>query len=120
MSAELKAFYIALQQWIDSGCFGSQPFVAIDSICPNCYAFCKDKPHASARVAELRVEIIRQFIQAKLDSMYPFNSGEDQHQRRWQHQNESLNGTVWTNEARLAWVKKHATEAGYINLKSTP
>jgi hypothetical protein len=99
MSPELAQFYSELQQFIDEGKTSKDKFKTDCGICGNLYYFCKYHKIPFSNEAELYIELITSFKEAKLNFRYPFNNG-------------SLNAYVrddcLNNPLRLAWIKDHA------------
>lgn len=91
MSEELKAFYKAYAEWLDSGAPDRKPFRHRKGLCYSLDEW-------SDYNFDLSDEMQQQFIDAGLSCLYPFD--EDSSVFR-------LDENKHLNPARVAWVRKH-------------
>lgn len=98
----LWKFYMLMQQWIDSD-FERSPFNfwTDDGLCLNLLNYTKDAPQGI--YYELKQEMKESFYAAGLDGEHPFNPG-----KHMDYRNESDKGTMYENEARINWIRKHS------------
>lgn len=101
MSKQLKAFYKAYAAWLDAGAVNKGAFTCCTGLCFALHKWAGDKGYD---LRALRLELKAQFIDAGLDSSYPFNRGERDYDV------ECDDGTICLNPARVAWVRKHAAD----------
>lgn len=108
MSPKLKAFYKAMQAWIDDGAPSCNKIgffkeyglctnleIYIDSTNGHDYSQCR-------RV--LSGQMILQFEEAFLNSKHPFNESI------MDYSDEGNNQTIFQNPKRLAWIKQHSED----------
>lgn len=100
MSNELKEFYRAYKEWLDSGAPNYQPFERHVGLCSNITKFCEKKDLDVSVYMDIYREMIRQFRQAGLSGGFPFGVLE--------YHREHSNGTQHLNTARIKWVEEHA------------
>lgn len=100
MSEELKAFYQEMQEWIDAGLpmDNRYRFSIWYGLCHNLEAFLRCYPKPQETYIE---EMREQFIQAGLGEDYPFD-------KAWEYAADVEEGTLYTNQERLNWIKQHA------------
>ena len=101
MSEELKAFYRAYSAWLDAGAINNGVFTRCTGLCFALHKWAGDKGYI---IRALRLELEVQFINAGLDSGYPFNGSERDYDV------ECDDETIHLNQARIAWVRRHATD----------
>lgn len=101
MSEELKAFYKAYAAWLDAGAVNNGVFTRCTGLCFALQKWAGDKGH---NICALHLELKSQFFNSRLDSGYPFNHGEHNYDV------ECDDETIHLNLARIAWVRKHATD----------
>lgn len=97
MSEELKVFYKAYAEWLDSGAVNNAEFCRDWGLCA-CVMYWVNEDDND----ELLNEMKSQFASAGLSESFPFNSSENDYVREYR------NKTMHLNEARLDWVRKHA------------
>lgn len=100
MSEELKAFYKDYAAWLDAGSVNNGVFTCCTGLCFALHKWADDKGY---NLRALRLELKAQFINAGLDSGYQFNCGERNYDV------ECDDETIHLNPARIALVRKHAT-----------
>lgn len=100
MSPELKNFYKAIQTWIDNGCpeDNQHYFVIYVGLCNNLEWLGGERIIENCK---LRWEMVEQFRAAGLSPAYPFGGHEEL-------MKEKESRTIYSNPARLAWIKEHA------------
>lgn len=101
MSEELKAFYKAYAAWLDAGAVNNDAFTCCAGMCFSLHRWAGCK---GLDCRALRLELKEQFTNAGLNSSYPFN--RDEHK----YDVECDDGAIHLNPARIAWVRKHATD----------
>ena len=92
MSDELKAFYKAYCEWIDSGAPQRNPFCRSAGLCLSLDYF-------SDGDSDLAEEMYEQFISHGLNGDYPFDKDS------FSYRNDA---NKHLNKDRLLWVRKHA------------
>lgn len=102
----LGRFYIDLQAWIDGGC-GEPTFWRSEGICPNLERWAARNGIGWRQAEELLEALERQFAEAGYATAFPFNLSLGNQS----YGEENLYGTIYTNPARLAWIKEHAEAA---------
>lgn len=100
----LGRFYIELQAWIDGGCKKHRSFSAKSGICEALYCWANDNGASDALEYDLFLTNTNLFRASGLGSTYPFGGSTalDRERRA---------AAVYTNPARLAWIKEHAEAA---------
>lgn len=108
MSAQdhLDRFYVELQAWIDGGCQAPSKFSRAYGLCGNLDGWCAHEDDDAIVFEELSDAMCISFDEAELSDIYPFNSRGDSDYKR-----ERTAGAIYTNPARLAWIKEHAEAA---------
>lgn len=96
MSPELALFYREVQNWISQG-FPEHPIFSPD------YAVCLNLSIWSDHSEDLTHELKRQFKKEGLNSVYPFNNGNNS-----EFLEELMAEKLWQNPKRLEWVRNHA------------
>lgn len=102
----LEQFYIELQAWVDGGCSKHPVFAAHKSICGAAFAWQAKHAPDLGGVWTLWDAIGKQFVSAGLHTKHPFNEGGFE---KWDFESDC--GRLYTNSARLAWIKEHAEAA---------
>jgi len=97
MSPTLQEFYNEIHKWIQAGCV-DDTFDRSNGLCDNLVDW-RDSEDSSRCVDEMQA----QFIDAGLHPFYPFNS------TRLTYDLEAASNNIFTNPARLNWIKQHAT-----------
>lgn len=103
MSDELKAFYIALYQWLTKSSYAKRrnqyDFSVVAGICGNLNKYCESLGISDHIHKSLIQELQKSFKDAGLDDNYPFNDGSyisyrDEYSK-------------YDNTDRFNWIKKH-------------
>lgn len=98
MSEKLKAFYQDYAAWLDAGAVNKGAFWRDWGLCACIMCHVKD---GTAHI--LLGEMKTQFTAAGLCDRHPFNGSAEDYAR------EHRNSAMHLNEARIAWVRKHAS-----------
>lgn len=101
----LGRFYIELQAWIDGGCCAGRIFRRDLGLCGAALRWQIDNVPTSDRWL-LWYALKSQFVSAGLDGSAPFESGDYD---AWEGAANA--DALYTNPARLAWIKEHAEAA---------
>jgi hypothetical protein len=102
----LDRFYVELQAWIDGGMARGSVFATHKSICGAALAWQKKHAPDLQGIWTLWDAIGKQFASAGLHTKHPFNDGDF---KKWEFESDC--GRLYTNPARLAWIKEHAEAA---------
>lgn len=95
----LDRFYLALQAWIDGGCVDGQVFCRKEPICDSAISW------ENATGDDVWRSVREQMEGAGLATYNPFTADSEAFDA------EMRQGTVYSNPARLAWIKARADEA---------
>lgn len=102
----LDQFYIELQAWIDGGCGEHRAFSRRAGLCANLNDWCLSQSLSDDVWDEVSGALADSFDEAELHDVYPFNS-----RGFVDYASERSVEAVYTNPARLAWIKEHAEAA---------
>jgi hypothetical protein len=111
----LTRFYQELQAWIDGGCDKHPVFETYRSICGAALEWQRIQLPELAGLWTLWHAIGDQFTAAGLHEKHPFNEGCF---KKWEFETDC--GRTFTNPARLAWIKDHATPDGAERVHTWP
>lgn len=100
MFNKLAGFYEAYSDWIDAGAHEGEPFSRRVGLCASLCEYLREEGIAFKEREMALLLMKSQFIKAGLNRDYPFNNKENSYYV------ESINGTIHTNNNRIAWVKK--------------
>ena len=107
--AILKQFYKDLQAWIDAGFPVHRSFKIERAVCAQLIAYTKDAEHYGYIRDVTCEELKREFREAGLDTVYPFNPvAENEQDLGKSYDKEYIYETFYENEARLNWIKEHS------------
>ena len=105
----LKQFYKDLQAWIDAGFPVHRSFKIERAVCSQLIAYIKDAGHYGYIRDVTREELKREFREAGLDTIYPFNQvPENENDLGKSYNKEFARETFYFNEARLNWIWEHS------------
>lgn len=98
MGTRLKLFYVELLEWLNKGKPYNEVFTRDRGLCVLLATWAQ---HKGWNEEPLTDELCRQFIDAGMDTKYPFNkTGLSYREESWRY------GTM-DNIQRIAWIKKH-------------
>ena len=107
--AILKQFYKDLQAWINAGFPVHRSFKIERAVCSQLIAYTKDAGHYGYIRDVTCEELKREFREAGLDTIYPFNPvAENEHDLGKSFDEEFACETFYFNEARLNWINEHS------------
>lgn len=104
MSTHLKAFYQAIQKWVDAGLPKHEFFEKTSALCTNLGVYLahqkfEDNYERYAVTSRTFADMRSQFGRAGLDPVYPFNGGSH---------GSFVIEERYKNPRRLAWIREHA------------
>lgn len=99
MSPDLETFYSHYARWLEAGAPDGQSFSRRVGLCNSLKNWCLRQGVIWHRLYR---ELEDQFIDAGLDSFYPFNKGASDYDR------ERNADAIHLNPKRIAWVKGYA------------
>ena len=107
--AILKQFYKDLQAWIDAGFPVHRSFKIEYAVCSQLIAYTKDAGYYGYIRDVTCEELKREFREAGLDTIYPFNPVAGNEPDLGKSYNEEFaRETFYFNEARLNWIWEHS------------
>ena len=105
----LKQFYKDLQAWIDAGFPVHRSFKIEHAVCSQLIAYTKDAGYYGYIRDVTCEELKREFREAGLDTIYPFNPVAGNEPDLGKSYNEEFaRETFYFNEARLNWIWEHS------------
>lgn len=96
----LKDFYKGIAKWVEEGCSVGGVYRKDYGLCSNLLRYCNEVAYTGKYV--VLDSMVKQFENAGLNTRTPFN--ED----HYDYAIEKSYRTMYTNMARLAWIKDHA------------
>lgn len=107
--AILKQFYKDLQAWIDAGFPVHRSFKIERAVCSQLIAYTEDAEHYGYIRDVTCEELKREFQEAGLDTMYPFNPVPgNENDLGKSFDEEFARETFYFNEARINWIWEHS------------
>ena len=107
--AILKQFYKDLQAWINAGFPVHRSFKIERAVCSQLIAYTKDAGHYGYILDVTCEELKREFWEAGLDTVYPFNPVEESESDLGESYYRELDQEkFYFNEARLNWIWEHS------------
>ena len=107
--AILKQFYKDLQAWINAGFPVHRSFKIDRAVCSQLIAYTKDAGHYGYIHDVTCEELKREFREAGLDTVYPFNPVPgNENDLGKSFDEEFARETFYFNEARLNWIWEHS------------
>ena len=107
--AILKQFYKDLQAWINAGFPVHRSFKIERAVCSQLMTYTEDAGHYGYILDVTCEELKREFLEAGLCAVYPFNPVEESEPDLGKSYNEEFaRETFYFNEARLNWIKEHS------------
>lgn len=99
----LTQFYVSMQTWVDAGTPGDHVFERTVGLCGNLHTWLREQG-TPAKNLGLHWLLKQQFEEAGLHSYCPFNASSSDYLAE-----QCDLGTLYENQARLDWIRTHAT-----------